>query len=390
MKKRIIAVIMLLMLCAGQLFSVTAFAANKQQELEANKQQAQEELNKINQQLKAHDAAISNAKEKQAALQQQSGLITQQIDVLIEQIGLTETQVQEKQTQVDEKQAEIDQRWEDFKQRMAAMQQLHDGGAVAMLSSCSSLYEMLTFNDTLEQITEKDNQVLEELSQARQELEEEKEQLTQQQEQLESQQSQLTGKVNELAASIQAASAAISAEEAAKQADETAAAAARKALDAASSALDSYLRSQNNAYANVSVKFDSSLGFTSPLTTFKYRSCPYGGSENHKGVDWAAPGGTPIYAAAAGVVTVAECHSSYGNFVQVYHGADDSGTTYATLYAHMSSWPSVSVGQQVKRGDLLGYVGSTGNSTGNHLHLELRVNGTRTNPEYYIPQPGSG
>ena len=64
----------------------------------------------------------------------------------------------------------------------------------------------------------------------------------------------------------------------------------------------------------------------------------------------------------------------------VYHGTDDQGNTYATLYAHMIQWPSVSVGQAVSQGDILGYVGSTGNSTGNHLHLELRVNGARTNP----------
>ena len=104
-------------------------------------------------------------------------------------------------------------------------------------------------------------------------------------------------------------------------------------------------------------------------------------------MDWAALGGTPIYAAADGVVTISTYHYSYGNYVQVYHGADTDGNTFATLYAHMQSTPVVAVGQQVKQGQLLGYVGSTGNSTGNHLHLELRVNGNRTNPMNYIPKP---
>ena len=68
-----------------------------------------------------------------------------------------------------------------------------------------------------------------------------------------------------------------------------------------------------------------------------------------------------------------------------YHGTDDQGNTYATLYAHMNSTPPVSVGQSVSQGDVIGYVGTTGNSTGNHLHLELRVNGARTNPLNYVP-----
>ena len=69
----------------------------------------------------------------------------------------------------------------------------------------------------------------------------------------------------------------------------------------------------------------------------------------------------------------------------IYHGTDDQGNTYATLYAHMNSTPPVSVGQSVSQGDVIGYVGTTGNSTGNHLHLELRVNGARTNPLNYVP-----
>ena len=69
----------------------------------------------------------------------------------------------------------------------------------------------------------------------------------------------------------------------------------------------------------------------------------------------------------------------------VYHGTDDQGNTYASLYAHMISTPAVSLDQAVAQGDVLGYVGSTGNSTGNHLHLELRVNGARTNALNYVP-----
>lgn len=76
-----------------------------------------------------------------------------------------------------------------------------------------------------------------------------------------------------------------------------------------------------------------------------------------------APGGTNIRAVASGVVTVSGWHYSYGNYVMIYHGTDDQGNTYATLYAHMNSTPPVSVGQSVSQGDVIGYVGTTGNST---------------------------
>ena len=89
------------------------------------------------------------------------------------------------------------------------------------------------------------------------------------------------------------------------------------------------------------------------------------GSGGHKGVDFAAPGGTNIRAVASGVVTVSGWHYSYGNYVMIYHGTDDQGNTYATLYAHMNSTPPVSVGQSVSQGDVIGYVGTTGNCTWN-------------------------
>lgn len=96
---------------------------------------------------------------------------------------------------------------------------------------------------------------------------------------------------------------------------------------------------------------------------------------SHTGTDIPAPGGTPIQCAQDGVVTTVRSESfgsSYGNYCIVYHG-----NGYATLYAHMLYAPNVTEGQSVSAGDVIGYVGSTGNSTGNHLHYELRINGSR-------------
>ena len=111
------------------------------------------------------------------------------------------------------------------------------------------------------------------------------------------------------------------------------------------------------------------------------RSNPFGGSstEFHKGQDIAVPLGTPIMATADGVIIAAEWHHGYGNAIYIDHG---NGIN--TRYGHLSRIDVV-VGQTVKRGDLIGLSGSTGRSTGPHLHYEVRVNGEATNPLPYLP-----
>ncbi len=110
-----------------------------------------------------------------------------------------------------------------------------------------------------------------------------------------------------------------------------------------------------------------------------YISDPYISDRNHKGLDIAAPYGTEIYAAGSGTVTTAGWNSGgYGNYVVIEH---EDG--YSTVYGHCSRL-IVSADQVVEKGQLIGYVGSTGNSTGNHLHFEVRVNNICTDPGNYL------
>jgi murein DD-endopeptidase MepM/ murein hydrolase activator NlpD len=105
-----------------------------------------------------------------------------------------------------------------------------------------------------------------------------------------------------------------------------------------------------------------------------------GRGRTHGGVDIAAPGGTPIYAAASGTVVISQYGPSYGNYVKIEHS-----NGYATLYAHASTL-LVKQGQWVSKGQIIAKVGSTGNSTGNHLHFEVQRNGTRINPlQFFKP-----
>jgi murein DD-endopeptidase MepM/ murein hydrolase activator NlpD len=105
----------------------------------------------------------------------------------------------------------------------------------------------------------------------------------------------------------------------------------------------------------------------------------------HNGVDLWAPGikGKPIVAAADGIVSIATYNTGgYGYYVMVNHGTGDDGKKYVTLYAHMTKY-IVKVGQYVKKGQTIGYVGTSGASTGYHLHFEIRANGNTTNPMSY-------
>lgn len=118
---------------------------------------------------------------------------------------------------------------------------------------------------------------------------------------------------------------------------------------------------------------------------FGNRADPFLGSvEKHRGVDLAAPLGTPVLAAAAGTVRFAGIHGGYGNFVEIDHA---DGTR--TRYGHLSRI-DVAVGAPVARGAVLGLMGSTGRSTGSHLHFEYWVGGTAVDPLRYLARAAAG
>lgn len=103
----------------------------------------------------------------------------------------------------------------------------------------------------------------------------------------------------------------------------------------------------------------------------------------HTGLDIAASTGTPVIPVAPGTVTYSGYKGSYGNLVIINHGKNDAGQTIETYYAHNSRL-NVSVGDVVNQNSIISYVGSTGNSTGSHLHLEIRINGKAVNPQNYL------
>ena len=372
----------------------------------------QNKLDKLSQSIVQHKKELSNAKKKEQAakaleseLKEKVTVVQSQISVLKGQIaevqnsiGLKEQEIAAKEQQITEKEAEIADQWGDFKQHMAAMQELRDGGSVAMLSAVNDLYELLTFNEVMQDISIKDTEILDNMKNAKEALESDKLTLEAQRSELQSkkadldaQNSQMRAKQSELNSSVAAAQ--MSAAEA-KQAQKDAQAAIESDemnYEAVKKQIQKMI-----AAAAASKPTLSFTGFICPLKSYSRISSEYGWRKNpvtgvnklHAGTDFAAPGGTPIHAAASGYVQVAGWSSGgYGNYVIIYHGKMSDGNQYSTLYGHMRS-VATSAGKYVQQGEIIGYVGSTGNSTGNHLHLEVWKGGSKANavnPRGYIP-----
>ena len=417
-RTRVVRAVSLCLACICLLVTATVYPASAATG-SSSMSSLQNKLNKLSQSIKLHEQELNNAKKKEAAakaleseLKERVSVIQDQISVLSgqiasvqnsigqkeQEISAKETEIAEKETEIEEKELEIQDQWSDFKKHMAAMQELRDGGSVAMLSAVNDLYELLTFNEVMQDISIKDTEILDNMKNAKEALESDKLTLESQRSELQSkkadldaQNSQMRAKQNELNSSVAAAQmSAAEAQQAQKDAQ-----AAIESDEMNYEAVKKQIQKMIAAAA-ASKPTLSFTGFICPLKSYSRISSEYGWRKNpvtgvnklHAGTDFAAPGGTPIYAAASGYVQVAGWSSGgYGNYVIIYHGKMSDGNQYSTLYGHMRS-VATSAGKYVQQGEVIGYVGSTGNSTGNHLHLEVWKGGSKANavnPRGYIP-----
>ena len=417
-RTRVVRAVSLCLACICLLVTATVYPASAATG-SSSMSSLQNKLDKLSQSITQHKKELSDAKKKESAakaleseLKERVSVIQDQISVLSgqiasvqnsigqkeQEISAKETEIAEKETEIEEKELEIQDQWSDFKKHMAAMQELRDGGSVAMLSAVNDLYELLTFNEVMQDISVKDTEILDNMKAAKEalvadrtQLVEERTQLQNKKAELDAQNKQMQSKQSELNNSVKEAR--LSAAEA-QQAQKNAQAAIESDemnYEAVKKEIQKLI-----AAAAASKPQLSFSGFACPLKSYSRISSEYGWRKNpvsgvnklHAGIDFAAPAGTPIYAAASGYVQVAGWSSGgYGNYVIIYHGKMTDGNAYSTLYGHMRS-VATSAGKYVNQGDLIGYVGSTGNSTGNHLHLEVWKGGSKANavnPRGYIP-----
>lgn len=397
-------------LAAGLLFytlfsGFAAQAADKKDELTQKQAETRQEYEAAQSTLRDLQSAQTQTESEVAALSGQAAELTGQIAAVTQAVQDAQTALDERQAAadtaraaLDAKQAEYDARLAACKEQLRAMQRLDGGGGIWLLSQAKSLYQLLTFDTVLRQMNAKNSAVLAELDaeaaaleQARAEADTAVQQAAEAKAALESQQAALSATQSELEAALLAANSALTQQQAAAQAQVAVTDAAKKAYEDATAALDAYVREQSRRYTTADLHL-TSLAFRCPLDSYGLITTQFAEPDPwgipHRGTDFAAPGGTPIYTVADGVVSAARTMNSYGNCVQVSHGTADDGHRYDSLYAHMSSI-TVAEGTAVQKGDLLGYVGNTGNvygaGGGYHLHLELRVDGARVNPLGYVP-----
>ena len=394
--------------------TVTQAASSKdiQKELDA----LQEEAEALEEQQEALESQLADNLEQIEEIIAQKNIIDQQIALLQEQIRNASDQIAaqniliaDQQDLLDEANAQLEQMRIDNKARIRAMEEDGELSYWAVIFQAESFTDLLDRVNMIREIAEADRQRIQKLAEAAQVVEDARAALNMQKEKLEFARTQLQENqtlldekraqadalLQELISRGAEFEALLEEAEAAEQELLLQIAQKEEELDEAKYQewLATYVppvsgggsNSGGSTGGNAGGGSVNTSGWISPLSSytltsrFGMRPHPITGEyKMHNGIDMAAPEGTPIYAAKGGQISVAAYSDTAGYYVQIDHGAG-----YRTVYMHMTQY-KVSAGQYVAQGQLIGYVGNTGQSKGNHLHFGISLNGSYVNPLEYI------
>ena len=379
-RKRLVSVLLAGALVAGMGLQVNVTV--KADDLQDAKNKASEQQSQI-------DAAQAEKKE-----------LVAQLDGIVADMEQTQADIEAKQEEIAKKADELDaakidenNQYESMKLRIQYMYENGNGQFLETLLESKSIAEFLSNAEYITQISEYDRNMLVEfqnvvdkVEKQQEELEQENAELEEMQNSLQSQQTELQSLVDSKSSEIASLQSELSATNAKISELQAAAEEQARLQREAQNSNNNNNNSNDNDYTPGSTYTPS--GGTGRLqnpcpaayisSEFGGRQSPGGiGSTNHKGRDYAAASGTPIYAAASGTVTTVSYSGARGNYVIINHG------DISTLYQHCSAI-FVSVGQSVGAGANIAAVGSTGNSTGPHLHFEVWVGGTPVDPRLYL------
>ena len=367
--------------------SGTDVFAVTQSQIDALEQQ-QEELQAKREEMEAGLAELEGEHatllEQKTALDEQNEVYRQEIELIQEQVDLYTSLVEQKAQEVElATQAESDQ-LATYRRHVRAMEENGSYTYLSLLFGSQSLGELLSNLDMIGEIMEADQRSYDEYVAAREnseriqaEYESMLTDLDAKQAELEDEQAALEEQITHAQQLIVELEAQIETDREAYEAE-----LAREAeLESQIQDMIAELERQEAANSITSTgTYIWPLPRYSPCSAYCWRIHPiWGDMRFHAGEDIGAPSGTPILAADSGVATVIPNNGNgYGNYIMINHGGGR-----VTLYAHMSAF-AVSNGATVTQGQVIGYVGSTGNSTGPHLHFEVRVNGATTDPKSYF------
>ena len=364
---------------------VVPASAVTQAEIDAMKEEAnslKQQQEEIQDQLDSLAADRENAMARKTLLEQQINATRAEINTIAAQIAKYDELIAQKQEELSQAEAEEQAQYELFCERVRYMEEQGEVSYWSILFSSKDFADLLDNAMMVEEIMDYDNQVMDQLIALREQIEQDKAELeTARQEQQDAKAEQEAAQANLQAqeSEVDALLSQISNQEDELEAREAQLRAASDAATAEIAAAERELAAQINNVVSESGFMWPLPGYYNLSSLFAGRIHPITGKpQHHTGIDIPAPSGTDILAAKSGVVTTSTYNNSYGNYVVVSHS---DGTS--TLYAHMSR-RGVSKGEVVSQGQYIGDVGTTGSSTGNHLHLEVRVNGSRVDPTQYF------
>ena len=382
--------------------------AAQSQKILTELQKLREEQSGIQKKRTALSAEIAENKKQTQSVVEQKSDIDRQIELSNETIDNYNAQIQQYSLLIAEKQKELDeaelhetQLQGQYKARLRSMEETGTVSYWSILFKASSFSDLLDRVDMIHEIAKSDQLMMKKLSEATEAVQQSREELEQEQQQMQTARDELAAQEAQLEMQRAEADALLLqiAEECEKMTAEYQGYLAQEdalskqvakaekdyyqALAKEEAARLAELNKQNNY---VPANKDSS-GFLYPLPyrvaitdSYGYRTHPVTGKKTtwHNGVDLAAGAGTAIYATKSGTVTTALRSDIWGNYVVINHGDG-----FSSLYAHMQGL-IVKAGDYVKQGQTIGYVGSTGLSTGPHLHFTIYYNGADVNPMSYI------
>ena len=383
----IVAGILVIAMLASMLASGLVYAAAA--EVDADEASLKDQLSQLEEQKSAVQERIADLTAQANDVQATREALQQEIDLTKQEITTVEQYIERLQQQIDVKTTELEaaekalaEKEEQFAQTVRTTYEQGDVSYLEVVLNASSFSDLLTRMEIVSAIMEDNQKTVDEYTAAKEDIEQKRDDLQDTQDEQKDYQENLSYKVDDLAAS---------------EAEQAALQESLEAYKAESEAeydrIASEMQDVSNqiaalsaqAAANGSVPMgDGTLIWPTPSCTttnsaYGYRVHPiYGTVKFHAGEDIPAGYGAEILAAASGTVVTAGWVSGYGNYTVIDHGGG-----LMTAYGHQSSF-AVSVGDVVTQGQVIGYVGSTGNSTGPHLHFEVYVNGATVDPKSYF------
>ena len=362
------------------------------EDLENQRQETLEEINDLKNSISSVQGEIDNLKAEKNSIQNYINQLDDKINVLSNEIASFEEKIEEKKTDIEETKQQLEdakiaceEQYDSMKKRIQFIYENPSQSFVEILFTSGDFVEFLNRADHVASISTYDRQMMNKLLETQKEIELKEETLEAELEELEMMQGELENQKKKVNASINAKKGELTA-----KANEIGTATGEKSeyqkqLEEQEKLLND-IEEQIARAANPDAYKGSATGFIWPCPAYTRISSYFGprpqpvpgASTNHKGVDLAAPYGSAILASAAGVVTTSTYSKSAGNYIVLAHGNGMS-----TVYMHASSL-LVSVGQEVSQGQVIAKVGSTGYSSGNHLHFGVIKNGSYVDPLGYI------